>query len=164
MLLVPSQKMSGASIRINRSCMANLGFFLTHGMDSVAPQEHALLSAAVEVASAALKENKIRTRNFLTPEGLGGFDEYVVGPTKSAVQQKALDALNLPLGESDSKEFLESLSNDSVAFSYASAVAYACMKKYKDDVQRMKEEYEVPRARAPSPKRARQGRRNRQEE
>lgn len=139
-----------ASIRINRSCMANLGFFLTHGMDTVAPQEHAVLNAAVDVASAALKENKIRTRNFLSPEGMGGFDELVVGPTKRAVQEKAADVLNLPAGESDDKEFLQSLSSDSIAFSYASAVAFACMKKYKDDVQRMKEEH-APRA--PSPRR-----------
>jgi hypothetical protein len=144
----PSQKMS-ASIRINRSSMANLGFFLTHGMDTAAPQEHAVLNAAVEVASAALKENKIRTRNFLSPEGMQGFDELVVGPTKRAVQEKAANVLNLPAGESDSKEFLESLSSDSVAFSYASAVAFSCMKKYKDDVQRFKEEFQTPRGHSP---------------
>jgi hypothetical protein len=130
-----------ASIRVNRSSMANLGFFLTHGMDTVAPQEHALLTAATEVASAALKENKIRTRNFLSPEVMQGFDELVVGPTKRVVQEKAQEVLNMPAGESDSKEFLESLSSESIAFSYAYAVAFACMKKYKDDMQRMKEEF-----------------------
>jgi hypothetical protein len=127
-----------SSFRINRSARTNLGFFLTSGRDDVAPFEHAVTKVACEVANGALKEHKIRVRNFR--ENLVLFDEAVVGPTKTAIQ----DAVNREnkFGESDNKDFLQSLSTESGAFSFASAIAFACMRSYHEDIENMMKDRE----------------------
>jgi hypothetical protein len=126
-----------SSFRINRSSRGNLGFFLTSDTDDKAPREHAVLKAACDAANAALKESKIRTRNFR--EHVKKFDQEVVGAVKLAIQESAQKALSDEgAWDRDNKEFLESLQDDGSAFSYTYAVIFACMKRYADDIDEMR--------------------------
>jgi len=127
------------SFRINRSCRGNLGFFLTSDTDDKCPKEHAVLKKACDVARDALKENKIRARNFLA--NLVTFDEQIISAVKKAIQDTVAE--NVELGPSDNREFLNSLQTEGGAFSYAYAVVFACMKRYSDDMM-MKLQEEAP--------------------
>jgi hypothetical protein len=118
------------SFRINRSCRGNLGFFLTSDTDDKCPKEHAVLKKACDVARDALKENKVRARNFLA--NLVAFDEQIISVVKKAIQDTVAE--NVELGPSDNREFLDSLQTEGGAFSYAYAVVFACMKRYSDDM------------------------------
>jgi hypothetical protein len=153
-----------SSFRINRSSRGNLGFFLTSDTDDKAPREHAVLKEACDAANNALKESKIRTRNFR--EYLKKFDEEVVGVVKQAIQGSAQKALKEGDDwDRDNKEFLESLLEDGSAFSYTYAVIFACMKRYADDIDEIrsreanKENEAAPEERAP--REPRQGPRDR---
>jgi hypothetical protein len=126
------------SFRINRSCRGNLGFFLTSDTDDKCPKEHVVLKNACDVARVALKENKIRARNFLA--NLVAFDEQVISGVKKAIQDTANDA-SIEMGPNDNREFLDSLTTEGGAFSYAYAVVFACMKRYSDDmIMKLQEE------------------------
>jgi len=162
-----------SSFRINRSSRGNLGFFLTSDTDDKAPREHEVLKAACDAANNALKESKIRTRNFR--EHLKKFDEDVVGVVKRAIQETAQKVLaEEKEWGMDNKQFLESLEDDGSAFSYTYAIIFACMKRYADDIDEIRareankegegeaprEEVREPRqgARRGEPKRVRRGR------
>jgi hypothetical protein len=126
-----------SSFRINRSCRGNLGFFLTSDTDDKAPREHAVLKDACEAANGALKDLKIRTVN--VREHLKKIDQEVVSAVKQAIQESAQKALSDEGDwDRDNKEFLESLQDDCAAFAYSYAVIFACMKKYADDIQELR--------------------------
>ena len=113
-----------------------------------------MLKKACDVARDALKDNKIRARNFLA--NLAAFDEHIISLVKKAIQDTVVEN-TVELGPSDNRDFLDSLQSEGGAFSYAYAVVFACMKRYSDDMM-MKLQEEAP-AQVQEPRRREEKRR-----
>jgi hypothetical protein len=131
--------------RVNNSARANFGFFLTPTPDNDPKsfhQEHELLGIASQEAFDKLKEFKIRPRTFLTSLAL--FDRNVIG----SVKNKVLEYVNTTTEEVRQASPLVSQfvgeGSESAVFAYASAVSFACMKKYAETIEFKKRQNEEP--------------------